>query len=61
MPTGEYEDVFLISYRIVTGGNHDRLVALPHWIGEVIRFMMLYGIAPFFWVVTYYRLKEKQV
>ncbi|PZR28771.1 MAG: hypothetical protein DI535_04910 [Citrobacter freundii] len=61
MPAGEYEDVFLVSYRVVTRGADDYLVQLPHWVGVVIHFMIMYAIAPFAWVVTYYRLKEKQV
>lgn len=61
MPKGGYQEVFLMSYRVFTGGNEDHLVRLPGWIGEAFHFILLYGIAPFFWVVSYYRLKEKQV
>jgi hypothetical protein len=34
---------------------------IPAWIGKMYRFIVLYAFAPFFWIVTYYRLKEKQV
>jgi hypothetical protein len=42
-------------------GVNDHLVQVPGWIGEVFRFLVMYAVAPFLWIVTYYRLKEKQV
>lgn len=61
LPNGDYPMGFLTSYRVYVDGINDRLVQLPHWIGQVLRFLVLYAIAPFLWIVTYYRLKEKQV
>jgi hypothetical protein len=61
MPVGEYTNISLTSYRIATGGPNDHLVQVPEWLGEVVRFALIYGIAPFLWIASYYRLKEKQV
>lgn len=61
LPPGDYPRGFLTAYRIHTDGANDRLIEVPRWIGEVFRFLVMYGAAPFFWVVTYCRLKEKQV
>jgi hypothetical protein len=61
MPEGEYEHGFLTTYRIDTKGENDYLVKIPGWIGQALYYLLTYGIAPFLWIVTYYRLKEKQV
>jgi len=61
LPDGDYSRGFFTTYRVYVDGVNDHLVQLPAWIGQVLRFLVLYGIAPFLWIVTYYRLKEKQV
>lgn len=61
LPDGGYPSGFLTAYRVHVDGINDHLVQVPRWIGEVFRFLMMYSIAPFFWIVTYFRLKEKQV
>ena len=61
LPDGDYPMGFLTSYLIYVDGVQDHLVQIPRWIGEVFRFLVMYAVAPFFWIVTYYRLKEKQV
>lgn len=61
LPDGDYPMGFLTAYRVYVDGVNDRLIQIPRWIGEVFRFMAMYGVAPFLWIVTYYRLKEKQV
>ena len=61
LPPGSYEKGFLTAYRVHVDGVNDRLVEIPAWIGQVLRFLVTYGLAPFLWVVTYFRLKEKQV
>jgi hypothetical protein len=61
LPRGDFYRGFLTSYLVHVDGINDRLVQVPAWIGEVFRFMIMYAIAPFLWIVTYYRLKEKQV
>lgn len=61
LPNGEFYSGFLTSYRVQVDGVSDHLVQVPGWIGEVFRLLIMYAVAPFFWIVTYYRLKEKQV
>lgn len=61
LPDGDYPRGFLTAYRVHVDGVNDKLVQLPGWIGELFRFIMMYAIAPFLWMVTYFRLKEKQV
>ena len=61
LPDGDYRQGFFTSYRVHVDGVNDHLVQVPRWIGEVFRFLVMYAAAPFLWIVTYYRLKEKQV
>ncbi len=39
----------------------DKLVSLPHWIGDVLLFLLKFAFAPAFWIATYFRLKEKEI
>jgi hypothetical protein len=48
------------SFRIQNNGN-DHLVELPNVVREVLVGLFKYGFPFFFWVVTYFRLKEKEV
>lgn len=61
MPDGEYDGGFLTSFRVDIKGQDDHLVTIPHWLGQVLYYLLMYAIAPFLWIVTWYRLKEKQV
>lgn len=61
LPSGHHPKGFLTSYVVQVDGANDRLVEIPGWIGNGFRFLLLYGVAPLLWIVTYYRLKEKQV
>lgn len=61
LPPGSYPKGFFTAYRFRVDGVNERLVQIPAWIGQVLRYLILYGVAPFLWIVTYYRLKEKQV
>ncbi|MES2881881.1 MAG: hypothetical protein V4676_07025 [Bacteroidota bacterium] len=61
LPEGDYPSGFFTTYVVHVDGVNDHLIEIPSWIGEVFRFLVMYGVAPFLWVVTYYRLKEKQV
>jgi len=61
LPEGDYPRGLLTSYRVYTDGGQDPLIEIPRWIGHVFRFLAMYAVAPFLWIVTYYRLKEKQV
>ncbi len=61
MPKGDYVNGILTSYVIKTKGKDDFLVQLPDWFGQVLYYSFMYGTAPFLYIVTYVRLKEKQV
>jgi hypothetical protein len=62
MPRGGYVGGSLTSYRVSRyGSGVDHLVQIPGWIDDMVYFILMYAIAPFLWVVSYYRLKEKQV
>jgi hypothetical protein len=61
MPQGNYTNGFLTSYRIDNPDKDDYLVRIPRWLGQAVYYLLMYGIAPFLWIVTYVRLKEKQV
>jgi hypothetical protein len=61
LPRGDYHRGFLTSYRVRVDGANDHLVEIPKWIGHALRILVMYATAPFLWIVTYYRLKEKQV
>ena len=51
-----------VEYMIYSGNWEDRkMVALPAWIGEVLKYIFLYAFHPIFWITTYFRLKEKEV
>ena len=61
MPKGDYVNGILTSYRIKNHGKEDYVVKLPDWIGQLLYYIFMYGTAPFLYIVTYVRLKEKQV
>lgn len=62
MPEGDYVNHFLTSYRVNNKGNgDDYLVTVPVWLGQILYYFLMYAFAPFLWIVTYFRLKEKQV
>ena len=60
MPPGGFVKGFS-SYRVIEANNKEVLVQLPGWIGPVLRAILMYALPPFFWIVTYFRLREKQV
>ncbi|MFT3936645.1 MAG: hypothetical protein QM726_23675 [Chitinophagaceae bacterium] len=74
LPAGSYHNG-ISSYQIYTQQNNpsgdgimiysnaatDKLVSLPHWIDDVLLFLLKYAFAPLFWLATYYRLKEKEI
>ena len=58
---GGYHKGFLTSYRIYSDTGENKLIQLPHWIGNVLKFLFLYAVTPLLWLVMYHRLKEKEV
>jgi hypothetical protein len=59
MPRGHYYDG-LAGYKVYEKGQ-DKVVMLPGYIGKILGFLLMYAFAPIFWIVTYFRLKEKEV
>jgi hypothetical protein len=47
--------------RLLAGNENDEyLVLAPGWVWQVLSFLVMYVIAPFLWILSYYRLKRKQ-
>lgn len=61
MPKGDYTNGILTSYVVRGSGKDNYLVKLPDWFGYLLYYVFMYGTAPFLYLVTYFRLKEKQV
>jgi hypothetical protein len=59
MPHGSFFKPFTI-YR-VWENDKELMVRLPEWISSILLFLMMYTLPPILWIVTYFRLKEKEV
>jgi hypothetical protein len=59
MPHGSFFKPFTI-YRVFENGK-DLMIRLPEWISSILLFLMMYTLPPILWIVTYFRLKEKEV
>jgi hypothetical protein len=59
MPRGFFREN--MTQFIVNGGEENKMIQLPHWIGKTIEFLMFYAFPPIFWITTYFRLKEKEI
>jgi hypothetical protein len=72
MPSGGYyKDI--TSYRVfhmtaypsggtvISDDDSDKIVSLPSWINDVLITLIKYVFAPLFWIVTFFRLKEKEI
>lgn len=59
MPQGSFYKPFTL-FRVYEDGK-DLMIRIPEWISSIVMFLMLYTLAPVLWVVTYFRLKEKEV
>lgn len=61
MPDGSYHSG-MASYRFFEGSNKpDHLVELPSWIRSTLKMSLQWGFPFFFFLITYHRLKEKEV
>ena len=60
MPTGGFYQPFTV-YRIFDATKGQLSVQLPEWLSSLMLFLTKYALAPCLWVVTYFRLKEKEV
>jgi hypothetical protein len=52
--------VVYMSCKPVFPGDRNQ-VSIPREIEQIFGFLVMYVVAPFFWILTYYRLKQKQV
>lgn len=60
LPNGDHYEG-LASFLTKINGKPDKVVQLAPWIEEVLVFMLKFALAPLFWLVTYYRLTEKEI
>ncbi|MBS1574541.1 MAG: hypothetical protein JST09_04485, partial [Bacteroidetes bacterium] len=52
----------ITSYRLYEGGEmSEKIIRLPEWVGVTTLFLLKYAFAPIFWIVTYFRVKEKEI
>lgn len=59
MPHGSFFKPFTI-YRVFENGK-DLMIRLPEWFSSIMLFLIMYTLVPVLWIVTYLRLKEKEV
>jgi len=60
VPIGGFSNGFS-TYHLYSDGDMDKIIHLPEWINSIVLFLLKYAFAPIFWVVTYFRLKEKEI
>jgi len=60
MPDGNFFEPFTV-YRVWNANQGDVMIQLPEWFSSILLFLTKYTLAPCLWVVTYLRLKEKEV
>jgi len=60
VPHGGFSDGFS-TYHLYNESDTGKIIRLPEWINTVILFLLKYAFAPVFWVVAYFRLKEKEI
>jgi hypothetical protein len=60
VPDGSYYEG-ITSYRLNSGSDEEKIIRLPEWIDTYTIFLLKYAFAPIFWIVTYFRVKEKEI
>ncbi|WEK35756.1 MAG: hypothetical protein P0Y53_24995 [Candidatus Pseudobacter hemicellulosilyticus] len=60
MPRGHFTDDFM-EYRFESFLENGKYVAMPAWLIVSITVLAKYAVAPLCWILTYIRLKEKQL
>ena len=50
---------YLLCRPLFPGGRDE--VRIPSWVEQAFGILLMYVIAPLFWMLTYFRLKQKQV
>ncbi|RTL59576.1 MAG: hypothetical protein EKK37_07355 [Sphingobacteriales bacterium] len=61
MPDGTHLNGFTNWSLMNNSEEPNKLVMLPKWVDTTIITLFKFGFAPLFWVVTYFRLKEKEI
>ena len=60
LPNGDHQEG-LGSFLTYEAGKPVNLVMLPTWVDNTLSFVLKFAFAPLFWVVTFYRLTEKEI
>jgi hypothetical protein len=60
MPDGGFFEPFTV-YRVYKTNLGDAMIQLPEWFSNILLFLAKFALTPCLWVVTYFRLKEKEV
>lgn len=61
MPDGSYFNG-LTNWSLQNDGSMpNKVIMLPNWVESTVNFLFKFAFAPLFWVVTYFRLKEKEI
>ncbi|MBI2729998.1 MAG: hypothetical protein HYX40_04480 [Sphingobacteriales bacterium] len=61
MPDGSYFNGLTNWSLMNNGDGPNKVIMLPKWIESTTTFLFKFGFAPLFWMVTYFRLKEKEI
>jgi hypothetical protein len=48
-------------YRVWGPEGREFSISIPAWIGVILLFLVKYSLPPLLWIVSYFRLKEKEV
>lgn len=59
MPHGGFFNATV--YRVWAGEGKEYSISIPEWIGIAGVFLIKYSLPPLLWIVSYFRLKEKEV
>jgi hypothetical protein len=60
MPDGSFFEPFTV-YRAWNSSQGEVMIQLPEWLSSILLFLAKYTLVPCLWIVTYFRLKEKEV
>jgi hypothetical protein len=61
MPEGSYFNGLTNWSLMNDGSTPNKVIMLPGWVDKGVEWMLKFAFAPLFWVVTYFRLKEKEI
>ena len=60
LPEGDHGEG-LTDFISFTNNKPDKVVSISPLLNDIVFYVALYGIAPFLWLVTYFRLTEKEI